>query len=123
MVKNPPAHAGHVGDVSWPKKNQVYEIVFLFPLDSVVSFCLLVISLFPTQISNLHLLGLLHWQVGPLPSCHLGSPQSRVLSSINVKWLMRKHLTYRKMLEFLDVVTRWPLFLKKKCLSIIMNFT
>ena len=38
--------------------------------------------------------------------------------------LMRKFLTCRKMLEFLDIVTHWPLFLKKQCLSIIiMDFT
>ena len=31
-------------------------------------------GIFPTQGSNLHLLGLLRWQVGSLPLSHLGSP-------------------------------------------------
>ena len=32
-------------------------------------------GIFPTQISNLHLLSLLHWQVDSLPLIHLGNPQ------------------------------------------------
>ena len=31
-------------------------------------------GVFLTQRLNLHLLRLLHWQVGSLPLCHLGSP-------------------------------------------------
>ena len=37
----------------------------------------------PTQGSNPHLLGLLHWQVGSLPLCYLGNP-------INFLWLYNK---------------------------------
>ena len=32
------------------------------------------LGIFPTQGLNLHLLFLLHWQMGSLPMCHLGSP-------------------------------------------------
>ena len=40
-------------------------------------------GIFPTQGSNLSLLGLLHWQVGSLPLSHLGSPTG-MLMSLNV---------------------------------------
>lgn len=34
----------------WQKKKSLYDIVFLFPLDSAVSFCLLALSLSPLPL-------------------------------------------------------------------------
>ena len=40
-----------------------------------VGFHFLLQGIFPTQKLNLSFPWLLHWQVGSLPLCHLGSPQ------------------------------------------------
>ena len=36
-------------------------------------------GIFPIQGLNLHLLCLLHWQIGSLPHCHLGSPEEHAM--------------------------------------------
>ena len=41
-------------------------------------------GIFPTQGSNLHLLGLLHWQVGSLPLAPFGKPSYVITSSVFV---------------------------------------
>ena len=35
-------------------------------------------GIFPLQVSNVALLGFLHWQMGPLPMSHLESPVKRM---------------------------------------------
>ena len=46
--------------------------------------------IFPTQGLNLLLLILLHWQVGSLPLCHLGGPESEYFDKYkNRQWFTR----------------------------------
>ena len=46
-----------------------------------VDCCPLLQGIFPTQGSNLHLLGLLHWQADSLPLVPLGMPSSKYISN------------------------------------------
>ena len=78
--------------------------------------CFLLLGIFLTQGSNLHLLCLLHWQTDSLPLCNLGSPLECFIS-----------VRYLKQIEWQNVETEkgWPVgmwvFLVLLCVSMYLK--